>query len=198
MLTRADLSHGLFTRRHATRILVATLGAAAAGSFTQAQTSEQPKEEAPCTSANQARTAIHYDLDFKASPQHFYETLLTSKQFAVFSGMPATIDATEGGAFSMFGGLIVGRNVELVPNQRIVQAWRPSHWDAGLYSIVRFEFKPSRLGLEESLLGAAEEVLRIGLAGTCLVHHCDTHGSSQSEFTRSIRSCAILALFDNP
>jgi activator of HSP90 ATPase len=142
MLTRADLSHGLFTRRHATRILVATLGAAAAGSFTQAQTSEQPKEEAPCTSANQARTAIHYDLDFKASPQHFYETLLTSKQFAVFSGMPATIDATEGGAFSMFGGLIVGRNVELVPNQRIVQAWRPSHWDAGLYSIVRFEFKP--------------------------------------------------------
>jgi activator of HSP90 ATPase len=155
MQTRAHLSHGLFTRRQATRVLVATLGAAAAGSFTQAQTSEQPKEEAPCTSANQARTAIHYDLGFKASPQRFYETILTSKQFAVFSGMPATIDATEGGALSMFGGLIVGRNVELVPNQRI-------------------------------------------LAGTCLVHHCDTHGSSQSEFTLSIRSCAILALFDNP
>lgn len=41
----------------------------------------------------------------------------------------------------MFGGMIVGRNVELVPNQRIVQAWRPTHWDPGVYSIVRFELK---------------------------------------------------------
>ncbi len=143
MFTRAHLSHGLFSRRHATRVLVATLGAATAGSFSKAQTTEQPKEEAPCTSANQARTAIHYDLDFKASPQRFYETILTSKQFALFSGTPATIDATEGGPFSMFDGQIVGRNVELVPNQRIVQAWRPSHWDAGVYSIVRFELKPA-------------------------------------------------------
>lgn len=33
-------------------------------------------------------------------------------------------------------------NVELVPNQRIVQAWRPTHGDPGVYSIVRFELKP--------------------------------------------------------
>lgn len=141
MLTRAHLSHGLFTRRQASRVLIAAFGAAVAGSFTRAQTSEQAKEEPLPTSANKDRIAIHYDLEFKTSPQHFYETLLTSKQFALFSGMPATIDATEGGAFTMFGGLIVGRNIELVPNQRIVQAWRPSHWDAGVYSIVRFEFK---------------------------------------------------------
>ena len=41
----------------------------------------------------------------------------------------------------MFGGLIVGRNVELIPNQRIVQAWRPTHWDPGIYSIVKFELE---------------------------------------------------------
>jgi activator of HSP90 ATPase len=29
--------------------------------------------------------------------------------------------------------------VELIPPQRIVQAWRPSSWPAGVYSIVRFE-----------------------------------------------------------
>ncbi|MGO9254974.1 MAG: SRPBCC domain-containing protein [Bryobacteraceae bacterium] len=28
---------------------------------------------------------------------------------------------------------------ELAPNQRIVQAWRPASWPAGVYSIVRFE-----------------------------------------------------------
>jgi activator of HSP90 ATPase len=46
----------------------------------------------------------------------------------------------------MFGGLIVGRNVELLPNKRIVQAWRPSHWDPGVYSIVRFQLKPQGSG----------------------------------------------------
>lgn len=51
-----------------------------------------------------------------------------------------------GCAFSMFGGLIVGRNVELVRDQRIVQAWRPTHWDPRVYSIVRFAFRTHAAG----------------------------------------------------
>ena len=46
----------------------------------------------------------------------------------------------------MFGGLIEGRTVELAPNQRIVQAWRPASWEAGLYSLVRFELKAGGAG----------------------------------------------------
>jgi len=44
-----------------------------------------------------------------------------------------------GGAFTIFAGHIVGRHVELVPNERIVQAWRVVNWDPGLFSIARFE-----------------------------------------------------------
>jgi hypothetical protein len=33
-------------------------------------------------------------------------------------------------------------NIELVPNQCIVQAWRPAAWDPGIYSLVKFELKP--------------------------------------------------------
>jgi len=33
----------------------------------------------------------------------------------------------------------VGRQLELVPNQRIVQAWRVVDWKPGDYSIARFE-----------------------------------------------------------
>jgi activator of HSP90 ATPase len=44
-----------------------------------------------------------------------------------------------GGAFSVFDGYIVGRQLELVPNERIVQAWRVLSWPRGLYSIARFE-----------------------------------------------------------
>ena len=44
-----------------------------------------------------------------------------------------------GGAISMFGGDIRGRNVELVPGKRVVQAWRSQAWPEGVYSIIRFE-----------------------------------------------------------
>jgi activator of HSP90 ATPase len=97
--------------------------------------------EKPSTSANQDRTSIHYELDFDASPQRLYSAIIDQKQFAAFTGLPAIIDPKEGGAFSMFGGLITGRNVELIEGSRIVQAWRPGHWDPGVYSIVHFEFK---------------------------------------------------------
>jgi hypothetical protein len=48
---------------------------------------------------------------------------LDSKQFTAFSGgRAAEIQSEVGGVFSVFAGHIVGRNLELVPNQRIVQA----------------------------------------------------------------------------
>jgi activator of HSP90 ATPase len=42
-------------------------------------------------------------------------------------------------AFRKSRTIITGRHVELVANQRIVQAWRTGGWDAGVYSIVKFE-----------------------------------------------------------
>ena len=48
----------------------------------------------------------------------------------------------------MFKGLIVGRNIELVPNQRIVQAWRASHWDPGVYSLAKFKLKEQPAGCQ--------------------------------------------------
>ena len=41
----------------------------------------------------------------------------------------------------MFGKIIFGRNVELIPNQRIVQAWGDKGWDSGVYSLAKFELK---------------------------------------------------------
>jgi len=129
------------TRRQAIAGVAIAFGALAAGSKLWAKTQQQ-MQETPSTGANRARTSLHQEVDFKASPQRIYEVLLDSKQFAACTGMPADIDPKAGGALSMFGGLIVGRNVELLLNQRIVQAWRPTHWNPGVYSIVRFELKP--------------------------------------------------------
>jgi activator of HSP90 ATPase len=128
------------TRRQVVAGVAMAFGTLAAGSAVWARTPPQMKE-APSTAANQKRTSLHQEVDFKASPQRIYEVLLDSKQFATCTGTPAEIDSRAGGALSMFGGLVVGRNIELLPNQRIVQAWRPTHWDPGVYSIVKFELK---------------------------------------------------------
>lgn len=95
----------------------------------------------PSPTDNAARTFLHQEIDLKTTPARIYAVLLDSKQFAAFSHLPADIQSEPGGAFSMFGARILGRNVELVPNQRIVQAWRSAGWEPGVYSIVRFEFK---------------------------------------------------------
>jgi len=133
------------TRRQMIAAIGIAFGSVAAGSALWAK-SPQAKKEAGSKAAGQTRTSLHQEVAFTASPQRIYEVLLDSKQFAAFTGLPAEIDPKLGGAFKTFGGLIVGRNVELVPDQRIVQAWRPTSWDPGVYSIVKFELKPQGSG----------------------------------------------------
>jgi len=94
---------------------------------------------------------IHQEPIFAASRKHVYDALTDPKQFDKviqlsgvmqtmhLPGKPAEISREEGGAFKLFGGYIMGRQVELVPNERIVQAWRTGGWDSGIYSIARFE-----------------------------------------------------------
>jgi uncharacterized protein YndB with AHSA1/START domain len=89
-----------------------------------------------------AAESIHQEPVFKPSRKRVYEALTDAKQFgkvvrlsaAMKSGMPPgaqppVIGAEAGGAFSLFAGYITGRQVELVPNERIVQAWRAGGWD---------------------------------------------------------------------
>jgi activator of HSP90 ATPase len=134
------------TRRRVIAGVAVAFGGLATGSEVWAKLSQQATKGSPNPSPNQTRTSVHQEVSFQASPHRIYGILLDSKQFAAFTGLSAAIDPKAGGAFSMFGGLIVGRNVELIPHQRIVQAWRPTHWDPGLYSLVRFELKSQGSG----------------------------------------------------
>jgi hypothetical protein len=38
----------------------------------------------------------------------------------------------EGACFSLFGGWVSGRQIELAPNERITQAWRMTDWAPGV------------------------------------------------------------------
>jgi uncharacterized protein YndB with AHSA1/START domain len=88
--------------------------------------------------------SIHQEVVFKASRKRVYEVLTQPKQFTqvtdfIMKGASAEISPDVGGSFSIFGGVILGRHIELVPYERIVQAWREKDWDPGVYSIVRFQ-----------------------------------------------------------
>jgi len=98
------------------------------------------------TENQKTSTTIHQEIDFNARPALVYEALLDAKQFRAFTKAAAEIQPRPGGAFKLFGGQVEGRNVELISNQRIVQAWRPASWPSGVYSIVRFELVPRGSG----------------------------------------------------
>jgi len=106
-----------------------------------------------------SQESIHHEVELLAPPARVYAALTDAQQFqkvvmlsaAVTSGMvksaaAAQISPVVGGAFSAFGGVISGLIIELVPNKRIVQAWRAADWGAGLYSIARFELSASGNG----------------------------------------------------
>jgi activator of HSP90 ATPase len=100
-------------------------------------------------------SAIQQEVVLRASTKRVYDSFLDAKQFSEWSGgAPAEISRDPGGAFSCFGGMITGRNIELIPNQRIVQAWRAGNWPEGVYSIVQFELNAqgseSRLTLRQT------------------------------------------------
>jgi uncharacterized protein YndB with AHSA1/START domain len=89
---------------------------------------------------------IHQEVVFQTPPAQIYQALVDAAQFAKVTGAPTTGAATEGAPFTAFGGHITGRQVELVPEQLVVQAWRAKSWPAGRYSIARFELRGEGTG----------------------------------------------------
>jgi activator of HSP90 ATPase len=129
------------TRRQIIASGAIALAGLAAATAAPAARAKAP-QAAPEKPTSDPRTSLHEEHDFNASPHRIYEIFLDSKQFSALTGMPAEISREPGGAFTMFSGVIVGRNIELVPDQRIVQAWRPTYWTPGDFSVVEFQLKP--------------------------------------------------------
>jgi activator of HSP90 ATPase len=98
-----------------------------------------------------AAEVIHQEPSFKASRKSVFDALIDTRQFdkviqlggglntMSLGNKPTAISREPGGPFTIFGGHIVGRQIDLVPNERIVQCWRVVDWAPGIYSIAKFE-----------------------------------------------------------
>jgi activator of HSP90 ATPase len=98
--------------------------------------------------------AIHQETVMPATCARVYDALTSARDFEAITRLSdaadlltaanakaTAINSHAGGAFTLFGGYITGRNLELAPGRRLVQAWRAGGWDMGEYSVVRFELR---------------------------------------------------------
>lgn len=91
--------------------------------------------------------SIHQQALIPADPARVYAVLADASALSALSGKTGR-PAVAGEEFSAFDGNVTGRQVELVPGTRIVQAWRFPVWAPGVYSIVRFSLATAAGGTE--------------------------------------------------
>jgi len=135
-------------RRLAIATVAATLGLAGAA---RAQTMRNTPARGVELGIAHGAATIHQETSFKAGRDRVYQALTDARLFdkvmaasAAAKQMkgamaPAEIAAEPGGAFSLFGGYISGRQIELTPGERIIQAWHANSWAPHVFSIARFE-----------------------------------------------------------
>ena len=84
---------------------------------------------------------IVQSMTFKASLEELFAMFTDSKKHSAATGAKASVSAKAGTKWTAFGGMLLGRNLAVVPSKMIVQAWRASHWqESDLDSILILNF----------------------------------------------------------
>jgi activator of HSP90 ATPase len=84
---------------------------------------------------------IQQSVRLPASPKELFDTYLDSKKHSAVTGGKARISRKAGAKFTAWNGALSGRNLQIVPNRLIVQAWRSVHFKrSDLDSILILEF----------------------------------------------------------
>ena len=97
--------------------------------------------------------AIQQSAQFACSPKQLFEMYMDSAKHTAATGSPARISRKVGGTFTAFDGKLLGRNLLIVPDRMIVQAWRSAGWKRGDQdSIVVLAFSKIADGSQVDLL----------------------------------------------
>jgi len=101
----------------------------------------KPKTEEEGKSSKIKFATIEMNVDFSARCSDIYETLLDPQRVQAFTQSASTVTKELNKQFSLFGGSITACNIELVPNEKIVQKWRAADWPEGHFSTVTIKLK---------------------------------------------------------
>ncbi len=102
---------------------------------------------------------IKQTIQFAAQPHEVHEALMDASKQMRFTGAGAAISREVGGNFATYDGGIGGVNLELVPDAKIVQAWRctADQWPEEHYSKLSISLEPAGNG-HTRLMMVHEEV----------------------------------------
>jgi len=133
----------------------ASLGSCAAPGATT-RTGARSSDDAAVSHSSES---IHQEVHFNASRERLYGALTDPRKFDALTRLsdavtlvtapdarPTAISSEVGGPFTLFGGYVTGRHLEMQPNERLVQAWRAGSWPAGAYSIASFALVSDKSG----------------------------------------------------
>jgi len=71
---------------------------------------------------------IVQNVTFGASPAELFRIYTATKEHSAATGSRAVVSSKVGAKFTAFDGMLSGKNLIIVPNRMIVQAWRATHW----------------------------------------------------------------------
>jgi len=91
---------------------------------------------------------IEQEILINTTPHEIYEAFMDSKIHSKFTESKAKISREIGGKVSVFEGSLNGKNVELIPDKKIVQTWRSEgeNWPKGYYSTITLILEPVDTG----------------------------------------------------
>ena len=78
-----------------------------------------------------------------ASPADIYNALTNPTMIEIWTGEEAVMSTEPGSDFSLWDGEIVGRNLEFVPDFKIVQSW---YFGEETDSVVTIKLHPDKVG----------------------------------------------------
>jgi activator of HSP90 ATPase len=73
--------------------------------------------------------SLKVKITLPTTAETLYKAWLSSKEHTAFTGATAKASSKVNGKFSAWDDYISGKNVELVPNKKIVQTWRSVDFD---------------------------------------------------------------------
>lgn len=87
---------------------------------------------------------IHQTYSVNAPIAKVWRALTNPKDIAGWGAGPATMSAKEGAAFSLWDGDIHGKNIEVVPQMKLIQEWYGGKWPKP--SIATFTLTKTKTG----------------------------------------------------
>lgn len=84
---------------------------------------------------------LTYKIRYACRPQDLYDALTDARFVQNYTQAPAEFDRKVGGEFTLFGGAVQGKFLQLDAPNLIEQSWRFREWPDDVFSTVRIEFK---------------------------------------------------------